>query len=241
MSGEAGDVAHRAPTPSRAADASSDPVRVVIVDDHDVVRDGLVLVLSREAGISVVAEAGDAATCFAAVAEHQPDVVILDLTLGDNDGIPLLRELAARHEAAILILTMHQDPETVRQALLAGAAGYVVKGARSAELVDAVRAVARGDRYVHSSVAGIVVEDSVRWLRERNTLSEREREVLGLVAAGMTAAMVADRLGISIHTVHRHVSNISAKNGTRGLPALIRYAVEHGLVRGPDAPGAADA
>ena len=81
----------------------------------------------------------------------------------------------------------------------------------------------------------------VRWLRERNTLSEREREVLGLVAAGMTAAMVADRLGISIHTVHRHVSNISAKNGTRGLPALIRYAVEHGIVRGLDTPGAADA
>ena len=158
--------------------------------------------------------------------------MILDLTLGDTDGMPLLRELVARHSAAFIVLTMHQDRETVRQALLAGAAGFVVKGARASELVDAVRAVARGDSYVHSSVAGIVIEDSVRWLKEGNPLSQREREVLGLVAAGMTAPMIAERLGISDNTVHRHVTNISTKLGTHGLPALIRYALEHGLVRG---------
>ena len=231
----------RRPSPSEVTPAGppADPVRVVVVDDHDVVREGLVLVLSREEGISVVAEAGDAQSCFAAVADQRPDVVILDLTLGDSDGIPLLRELAARNESAILVLTMHQDRETVRQALLAGAAGFVVKGARSSELVDAVRAVAQGDRYVHSSVAGIVVEDSVRWLRERNDLSEREREILGLVAAGLTAQMVAERLGISVHTVRRHVANISAKLGTRGLPALVRYALEHDLVRGQEPSGTA--
>jgi two-component system response regulator NreC len=212
-------------------------LRVVLCDDHPLVRDGLRLVLGGEPDIEVIGEASGPEDLFSRVEETQPDVVVLDLTLDEHDGIPVLRDLRARHRrVAVVVLTMHRDPETVRQALLAGAAGYVVKGARSSDLLDAVRAVARGDRYIHSSVASTVIGDSVRWLRSGSGLSEREREVLGLVAAGQTARMVAKRLGISVHTVHRHVANLSNKLGVHGLPALVRFAVENGLVRGADAP-----
>jgi DNA-binding NarL/FixJ family response regulator len=207
-------------------------IGVVLVDDHQLVRDGLSLVLTYHEGIEVVGEASGPEDVFDVVRDSQPDVLILDLTLGEADGIPLLRDLRARYpEIPVVVLTMHRDPETVRQALLGGAAGYVVKGARSSDLADAIRAVASGERYVHSSVAGVVIDDSVRWLRTGSGLSAREREILGLVASGQTAPMIAERLGISTHTVHRHVANLSAKLDARGLPALIRYAIENGLVR----------
>jgi len=141
--------------------------------------------------------------------------------------------LRARHPGLrVVMLTMHRDPETVRQALLAGAAGYVVKGARSSELVDAITAVVRGDRYLHSSVVGAVVDDSLQWLQHGQPLSPREREILSLYAAGMSAGQIGVSLGVSAHTVRRHVANIGHKLGLSGRAALIRYALERGLVRG---------
>jgi DNA-binding NarL/FixJ family response regulator len=213
------------------------PLRIVLCDDHTVVRDGLRLVLSGEPDMEVVGEASGGADLFDVVQVCRPDVLILDLTLDDHDGIPLLRDMRARYPAvAVVILTMHRDPETVRQSLLAGAAGYVVKGARSSDLADAIRAVARDERYVHSSVVGTVVDDSVNWLRSGTGLSQREREILSLIAGGQTAPMVAERLGISVHTVHRHIANLSAKLNAHGLPALVRFAIEHGFVRTPGVP-----
>jgi two-component system nitrate/nitrite response regulator NarL len=126
---------------------------------------------------------------------------------------------------------MHRDAETVRQALRGGAAGYVVKGAHTAELVEAITAVARGERYLHSSVAGAIIDDSLRWMEAGSPLSAREREILGRIAAGSSAADVGRTLGISPHTVRRHVANLSAKLGLRGPKALTRYAIENGLVR----------
>jgi DNA-binding NarL/FixJ family response regulator len=208
------------------------PVRVVLCDDHPIVREGLRLVLGATAGIDVVGEADGHDDVFDVVHAARPDIVLLDLTLGSRDGVPLIRDLRARFPSVrVVVLTMHRDAETVRQALLAGAFGYLVKGGRSSEVADAIRAVARGERYVHSSVASVVVDDSLRWLRTGSSLSEREREVLGLIAAGQTAPMVAKRLGISVHTVHRHVANIAAKLDAHGLPALVRYALEHDLLR----------
>jgi DNA-binding NarL/FixJ family response regulator len=125
---------------------------------------------------------------------------------------------------------MHSDPETVRQALAAGAAGYLVKGAQSRELIEAIRAVARGDRYLHSSVTGAVVEDSIRWF-EAGAMSVREREVLSLLAAGRSPAQIAEALDISVHTVRRHLANISEKLGVKGMNALTRYAIRNGLDR----------
>jgi two-component system response regulator NreC len=131
----------------------------------------------------------------------------------------------------MVIVSMHRDPVTVRQALRAGAAGYLVKGAHSNDLYDAIDAVVRGERYLHSSVTGAVVDDSLRWLDSGTVLTAREREILSLLATRSSAAEVSRRLGISPHTVRRHMANLSSKLGTRGTAALVNYAIREGLVR----------
>jgi two-component system, NarL family, nitrate/nitrite response regulator NarL len=208
------------------------PIRLALVDDHHLVRESLRHVLEVQPGILIVGEAGDRAEAFDLLAISQPGLVLLDITYPDDDGIALLRELRARRpEVRVLVLTMHRDAETVRQALRAGAAGYVVKGARTSELVEAIWAVARGERYLHSSIAGTIIDDSLRWMEVASPLSAREREILARIAAGGSAADVGRELGISPHTVRRHVANLSAKLGLSGPKALTRYAVEHGLLR----------
>jgi DNA-binding NarL/FixJ family response regulator len=208
------------------------PITVAIVEDHALVREGLRLLLQTEPGVEVVGEAASPAEAFALVERAAPQVTLVDLTLGDTDGIPLIRGLGVRYPGTRTVaVTMHRDGETVREAFIAGASGYVVKGASRAELIGAVRAVARGERYVHSAVAGIMVADSLRWLRHGQRLSPREREVIRLVADGRTAADVGRVLGISAHTVRRHIANLSAKLGLGGRAELTRYAIEHDLVR----------
>ena len=209
-------------------------IRIALIEDHHLVREGLRLVLTTK-GMDVVGESASAEQAFDLVAQHKPDVILLDLSLVDGDGITVLRELTARAPGTrILVLTMHRDPETVRQALLAGAAGYLVKGAHSGDLIEAIEAVARGERYLHSSIAGIVVEDSLRWLQSGTTITPREREILGLLAADLGPADVGRRLGISPYTVRRHIANLSDKLGTRGTSSLVRYAIREGLVRERD-------
>ncbi|MEP6681581.1 MAG: response regulator transcription factor [Chloroflexota bacterium] len=206
-------------------------IRVAIVDDHALVRDGLRLILEREPDIEVVGDAGDAAGAFSLAATMRPHVMVVDLTLNGSDGIALLRDLTSRQPRIRLVtVTMHEHEETVRQAFLAGAAGYVVKGAPSADLVAAVRAVSRNQHYVHPVVASGVVVDSLRWLRNADRLSPREIEVLRLLTAGRTAVETGRTLGISAHTVRRHIANLTDKAGVRGRVALARYAIEHHLL-----------
>jgi DNA-binding NarL/FixJ family response regulator len=206
-------------------------IRVALVDDHHLIREGLRLVLQGEDGFEIVGEASDHASAIELAATERPDVLVLDLTFPEGDAMPLLRALRARQpNLRIVVLTMHSDPETVRQALAAGAAGYMVKGAQSREIVEAIRAVARGERYLHSSVTNAVVEDSIRWF-EAGTMSAREREVLSLLASGQSPAQIAKGLDISVHTVRRHLANVSTKLGLRGVNALTRYAIRNGLVR----------
>ncbi len=206
-------------------------IRIGIVDDHELVRDGLRLILQNQPDMEVVGEASEPAGAFAIAALRKPHIMLVDLTLDGEDGVSLIRDLAARHPHLRLIaVTMHHHQETVRQAFLAGAAGYVVKGAASADLIAALRAVARNQHYVHPMVASVVVVDSLRWLRQADRLSSREIEVLRLITAGRTAIETGQVLGISAHTVRRHVSNVAAKLGVRGRVALARYAVEHHLV-----------
>ena len=220
------------PTAARPTRPPARPIRVALVDDHHVVRHGLRLVLTGAPGFEVVGDAGTSEGALDLLETTHPDVLLLDLTLADEDGVRLLRAVRARFAAVrIVILTMHRDSETVRQALAAGAAGYLVKGAESSELFEAIRAVSRGERYLHSSVTATIVDDSIRWLKAGSGLSAREREILGLVASGHSPAQVAWRLGISLHTVRRHIANVSDKLGIRGVSALTRYAVENGLVR----------
>lgn len=209
----------------------SEKIRVGIVDDHALVRDGLRLILDREPDIEVVGEASDAAAALGLASSRKPHVMVVDITLGDSDGITLLRDLTSQFPRIRLVtVTMHEHEETVRQAFLAGAAGYVVKGAPSADLVAAVRAVARDQHYIHPVVASVVVVDSLRWLRQADRLSAREIEVLRLLTAGRTAAETGQALGISAHTVRRHIANVTDKAGVHGRVALTRYALEHHLV-----------
>jgi two-component system response regulator NreC len=207
-------------------------ISVLLVEDHEVVREGLRLILGREPDLEVVGEVAVAHEAVQLARRLKPDVVIMDIGLGDDDGIATIEPIAAGTPATrVLILTMFHDPETVRQSLLAGAAGFVVKGARSADLIEAIRAVHRGERYVHSSVVGLVVEDSLRWLREGSALSPREREVLRLLGGGRSPARIGEALGISVHTVRRHLANTAAKVGVSGIHDLAGYAREHGFAR----------
>jgi DNA-binding NarL/FixJ family response regulator len=206
-------------------------IRVGLVDDHHLVREGLRLVLAGDDRFEVVGEAATGEGALELVATARPDVLVLDLTFPGGDALPLLRDLRNRHpDLRLVVLTMHSDPETVRQTLAAGASGYLVKGARSQELFAAIVAVARGERYLHSSVTGAIVDDSIRWLRT-GTMSIREREILSLLASGHPPADIGKSLDISVHTVRRHIANLSAKLGIRGTNALTRYAIRHGLVR----------
>jgi DNA-binding NarL/FixJ family response regulator len=208
------------------------PIRVAIADDHHLVREGLRLMLTRADEFEVVGEAATHAEVFDVIAATRPDVLLLDLTFPEGDALPLLRTLLARYrDLRVLVLTMHRGSESVRQALIAGAAGYVVKGAQPRELIEAIRAVARGERYLHSSVTGAIVDDSIRWLEAGNGISVREREILSLIASDHSPGEIGHMLGISVHTVRRHTANLSAKLGLRGKTALVRYAIKNDIVR----------
>ena len=218
--------------PARPTMQPSRRIRIALVDDHHLVREGLRLVLSSIDTLEVVGEAATHEEAFDLVADTRPDVLLLDLTFPEGDGLPLLRALKTLHPGLrVVVLTMDRGSETVRQAMVAGAQGYVVKGARSNDLLEAIQAVWRGERYLHSSVTGAIVDDAIRFNRAGSQLSLREREILSLLASGHPPGEVSQMLGISVHTVRRHVANLSDKLGLRGMTALTRYAVEHGLVR----------
>ncbi len=221
------DAAPRPPNPATHL------IRVGIVEDHAIVREGLRMVLETYPDIVVGGDSATAESAFELVANDKPDVLLVDVTLGDADGIRLVRDLRIRHrDLPIVVLTMHRDAETVRQALLAGARGYVVKGATSQALVDAIRAVSRGEQYLHSTIASAIIDNSIHWMQSTTRLSSREREILSLLAGGKSAASIGVALGISVHTVNRHLANLSSKLQVRGRIGLVRYAVENGLIRG---------
>ncbi|PZR64611.1 MAG: DNA-binding response regulator [Chloroflexi bacterium] len=207
-------------------------IRVLLVDDHPVVREGLRLVIQRDPRLSVAGESATREAALEAARSLRPDVIVLDVALGSEDGVPLIEALrACAPDARVLVLSMYDDAETVRQSLLAGAAGYLVKGASSEELLTAIGAVAHGGRFLHSSIAGVVIEDGLRWLREGATLTPREREVVSLFADGQTASRIGGALGISVHTVRRHLANSAQKLGVQGRHALVSYAQDHGFAR----------
>jgi DNA-binding NarL/FixJ family response regulator len=207
-------------------------IRIGIVDDHALVREGLTLILQTQPDLAVVGQASDPESALALAGELRPDIMLVDLSLDGADGLALIRDLQQRHPGlSVIAVTMHHHEETVRQAFLAGAAGYVVKGAAGTDLLTAVRAVARNQHYVHPVVASVVVVDSLRWLRQTDRLSPREAEVLRLVTAGHTAIEAGRLLGISAHTVRRHLANMAAKVGVHGRVGLTRYALEHNLVQ----------
>jgi two-component system response regulator NreC len=208
-------------------------IRVLLVDDHAVVRSGLRLLLDREEDIEC---AGEAATAEAAVREArelEPDVIVLDVTLPGQSGIDGMPSIqAAAPGARILVLSMQDDPSYVREAFAVGALGYVLKEAADAEVVAAVREVAQGGRYVHPALgARLAAAEAEALAREQDDpLSDREREVLRLLALGHTNQEIAKMLFISVRTAETHRAHIMQKLRLSTRAELVRYALEGGLL-----------
>jgi DNA-binding NarL/FixJ family response regulator len=210
-----------------------DPVRVLIVDDHAVVRSGIRLLLDWEDDIEPVGEASSGREAIFEARSVKPDVVLLDVVMPDGNGLEAIPTLLhERPETKILVLSMQDDPRYVREAFAAGASGYVLKEAADVEVVGAVREVARGGRYVHPELgARLVAADAAAARKdEENPLSDREREVLRLLALGHTNQEIAKQLYISVRTAETHRAHIMQKLHLSSRADLVRYAIDQGLL-----------
>jgi DNA-binding NarL/FixJ family response regulator len=208
-------------------------IRVLVVDDHAIVRSGLRRVLDAEDDIETVGEAANADRAVFEALETKPDVVLMDVVMPGKsgiDGTPAV--LQAVPGAKVLVLSMQDDPHYVREAFEAGASGYVLKEAADTEVVDAVRAVASGERYLHPALGAqlVAAEAEERRKAESDPLSEREREVLRLLALGHTNQEIALLLFISVRTAETHRAHIMQKLGLSSRAELVRYALDQGLI-----------
>jgi two-component system response regulator NreC len=208
-------------------------INVVLVDDHAVVRSGLRLLLERQEDIDVVGEAGNAKDAVFRARALKPDVILLDVVMPGESGIEVLPKLLRESpETKILVLSMQDDPSYVREAFAAGASGYVLKEAADEEVVSAVREIANGGSYVHPALGArmVAAEAQERAAAEADPLSEREREVLRLLALGHTNQEIAEELYISVRTAESHRAHIMQKLRLATRAELVRYALSHGLL-----------
>jgi two-component system response regulator NreC len=211
------------------------PIRILIADDHGVLRAGLRALLDAELDMTVVGEASNGDMALRLARNQRPDVVLLDISMPDANGIDVTRKLKAAHPTArVLILTVHEDEMLLREAIRAGAAGYIVKRAIESELINAIHAVYRGDLYVHPSMTHALLQKKPPRGRVNEALVEkltpREIDVLRLIAQGYTNRQAAEILTISVRTVETHRANIMGKLGAQGRVDLVRYAQENDLI-----------
>jgi two-component system, NarL family, response regulator NreC len=215
---------------------SGDAIRVLIVDDHALVRSGLRLMLDAEDGFEVIEEAGSAEEAVRKARLEKPDIVLLDVTMPGRSGLEATPDiLEAAPKARILVLSMQDDPHYVREAFAAGASGYLLKEAADADLVQAIREVADGRRYVHPVLGArlAAAEADAQAKAAADPLSEREREVLRLLALGHTNQEIAKMLYISVRTAETHRAHIMQKLRLTTRAELVRYALAQGLLE-PD-------
>jgi DNA-binding NarL/FixJ family response regulator len=208
-------------------------IRILVVDDHAIVRSGLRRVLDAEPDIETVSEAENAERAVFEAMEHKPDIVLMDVVMPGKSGIEGLPALLqAVPSAQVLILSMQDDPRYVREAFEAGASGYVLKEAADTEVITAVRAVAAGERYVHPALGArlLAAELADRKRADADPLSEREREVLRLLALGHTNQEIAKLLYISVRTAETHRAHIMQKLRLTSRAELVRYALAEGLL-----------
>ena len=208
-------------------------IRVLIVDDHAVVRSGLKLLLEAEKGIDPVGEAGSARDAVFQARAVKPDVILLDLVMPERTGLDVLPQLKHENpETKVLVLSMQDEPRYVREAFAAGASGYVLKEAADTEVVAAVREVAAGGRYVNPELgARLVAADAeAARLKDEDPLSDREREVLRLLALGHTNQEIAKELYISVRTAETHRAHIMQKLRLSSRAELVRYALREGVL-----------
>jgi len=212
----------------------SEPTRVLLADDHAVVRHGIRLILDAEPDFEVVAEASDGAEAVEAALRADIELAVLDVAMPRLTGVQVARQLSEhRPDLHILILSMHDNEQFFFEALRAGAAGYVLKSAAHDDLVDACRAAVRGEPFLYPRGVAALVQDFLQRGRgevPEDPLSPRESEVVKLIAEGLTSREIADLLHISDKTVERHRSNVLEKLGLRDRVALTRYAIRRGLV-----------
>jgi two-component system response regulator NreC len=209
----------------RAA-ATAATITIVVADDHAVVRGGLRRLLDGEPDLHVVAEAGDVGETIARVGEHRPSILLLDLHMPGGGSLAALGTIReASPDTGILVLTMQDDPGFARESMLRGARGYVLKEAEEGDLLHAVRAVAAGGTYLHPELGARMLGGG-----GAAPLTQREQEVLRLLALGHTNAEAAAKLHLSVRTVETHRSNIQAKLGSTGRAELVRQALERGLI-----------
>ena len=208
-------------------------IRAVVVDDHAVVRSGIKLLLEREDDLEVVGEAGNSKDAIFAVRALKPDVILLDVVMPGESGIDVLPSLLKESpETKVLVLSMQDDPSYVREAFAAGALGYVLKEAADEEVVSAVREIAGGGRYVHPVLGArmVAADAQERAAAEADPLSDREREVMRLLALGHTNQEIAGKLYISVRTAESHRAHIMQKLRLTTRAELVRYALTHGLL-----------
>jgi two-component system, NarL family, response regulator NreC len=208
-------------------------IELLLADDHAVVRSGLRLVLDAEADLTVVAEAEDVAGTVRKVKAYKPTVLVLDINMGGANSLASLTEIReASADTGIVVLTMQTETAYAREALRAGAQGYLLKEAADTDLVEAVRAAAAGRRYVQPTIgAQLAAEPDEDW--PPDGLSEREAEVLQLIALGYTNKEVGDKLYLSVRTVESHRAHIQQKLGLQTRAELVAYALERGMVKAP--------
>ena len=220
--------------------ASNAPIRIVLADDHEMLRQGLRLLLELQPDMQVVGEARTGPEVVAIVETLVPDIVIMDISIPEMDGLEACGIIRQQHPAIqILILTMHESEEYFLKALRMGAGGYLVKKAAPHELHTAVRAVARGEVFLYPGLAKALVRtyttpshssSTANPADERRSLTPREMEVLTLVAQGLTSQQIAEQLGISVKTVQAHRANVMEKLELRDITQLVRFAIRHRLI-----------
>ena len=214
-------------------------IRVMIADDHAILRSGLRLLVNAQADMEVVSEAPDGEQAIQAARETKPDVALMDLTMPRTGGMRALQEIVRTcRETRVLVLTMHDDPAYLRSVLAAGASGYVLKRSADSDLLAAIRAVHRGGTFVDPSLADVLVEDALGGTKSAkgrrtglaNILSDRELQVLRLVARGHSNQQIANQISVGVKTVETYRSRLAQKLGLRTRSDMVRFAVQMGLL-----------
>jgi DNA-binding NarL/FixJ family response regulator len=223
--------------PKSMNQSTNQPIRVLLVDDHPVVRVGLRALIEMEPDLAVVGEAGNGVEGVALVEAEKPDVVVMDISMPEMDGLEATRRIRAGNpEVCVLILTVHAQERYLFPVLKAGAAGYVLKSTVDTQLIDAIRTVAKGGAFLYPDAARMLLEDYVHRQESGDTpgsgelLSEREQEVLTLCALGHTASQVGEQLALSPKTVETYRTRVMQKLELHSRAELVKYALAHGLL-----------
>ncbi len=214
------------------------PIRIVLADDHTILRNGLRLLLERHPDLSVVGEAANGREAVEVATRESPHVVVMDISMPILNGIEAARRITSElPRTAVIVLSVHSDEAYILRALKAGARGYLLKDSAEADLIQAVRAVSAGKAYFSPAVSKVLAEDYVRQVRQQGVddpyelLTPRERELLQLIIELKPTKEIADLLHLSPHTVDTHRSNLMQKLNVHSIPELILYAVRKGLIR----------